>query len=69
MKNIFTAALDGASDAIIAFINCKVGNLHGDGSPEGVVTANIGREYFDMTLPSSPRRYVKTTNNSNTGWV
>jgi hypothetical protein len=41
----------------------------GIGSPEGVVTADPGSIYFDITRPGSPVQYVKGSGNGNTGWV
>lgn len=40
----------------------------GTGSPEGVVTASYGI-YIDITNPSAPQTYIKTTPSGNTGWV
>lgn len=42
------------------------GGLAGEGSPEGVVTADPGATYYD-TL--SGDFYVKETGTGNTGWV
>jgi hypothetical protein len=44
--------------------------LTGDGSPQGVVTANVGTVYLDIANPSAPQIYWKTSNSgSSTGWV
>ena len=40
--------------------------LTGEGSPEGVVTANVGASYVDVT---SDTVYFKATGTGNTGWV
>lgn len=42
------------------------GTLHGSGSPEGVVTANVGTLYFDETTPGL---WGKTAGSGNTGWT
>ncbi len=39
----------------------------GTGSPEGVVTANLNRTYYDLT--GVPELWVNPTAGSNTGWV
>jgi len=41
----------------------------GIGSPEGVVTAEIGTNYLDITDPNQPIVYWKTAGNGNTGWI
>lgn len=40
----------------------------GIGSPEGVVTANVGSFYIDLTSLSAPGVWVKTSGTGNTGW-
>lgn len=42
--------------------------LEGSGSPEGSLTANAGRLYIDREGIQGERIYMKTTNNTNTGW-
>tara|TARA_R110002096_G_scaffold322008_5_gene516138 strand:- start:1213 stop:1473 length:261 start_codon:yes stop_codon:yes gene_type:complete len=41
----------------------------GTGSPEGVVTAEIGQEYMDDAGTASAIKYIKKTGTSNTGWI
>lgn len=41
----------------------------GDGTPEGVVTADIGTLYIDTTSSSGSTLYVKESGTGNTGWV
>lgn len=41
----------------------------GYGSPEGVVTANPGATYVDVTTAGAPVIYVKGSGIGNTGWV
>jgi hypothetical protein len=41
----------------------------GYGSPEGVVPANPGTTYVDITTPGVPIIYVKGSGTGNTGWV
>lgn len=41
--------------------------FYGTGSPEGVVTAQIGAVYVDLASPTLPE-WVKITNTGNTGW-
>ena len=43
--------------------------LIGTGSPEGVVTANIGTEYMDDAGTASAIKYIKKTGTGNTGWI
>lgn len=44
--------------------------LRGSGSPEGVVTAKIGRLYVDSGGGASTTLYVKTADDGlNTGWT
>ena len=38
----------------------------GSGSPEGVVTANLNRTYYDTSIPEM---WVNETVGANTGWV
>jgi len=40
--------------------------LDGDGSPEGVVEAQLGGKYIDTTASDY---YVKITDGSDTGWL
>jgi hypothetical protein len=42
---------------------------HGSGSPEGVVTANVGSIYLRTDSGSFPKLYVKESGTGNTGWV
>ena len=44
-------------------------NYSGNGSPEGVVTAEPGSFYTDVTDPTAPQTYVKSEGSGNTGWV
>ena len=41
----------------------------GTGSPEGVVTANMGSLYLNLSGGASTTLYVKQTGAGNTGWV
>jgi hypothetical protein len=41
----------------------------GVGNPEGVVTANPGTTYVDITTAGSPVVYIKGSGTGNTGWV
>ena len=42
----------------------------GVGSPEGVVTSNSNRTYYDTTLaPASVIMYINQTVGSDTGWI
>ena len=41
----------------------------GSGSPEGVVTASPPAIYIDLSTPSEPELYFKTSGTGNTGWV
>jgi hypothetical protein len=43
--------------------------IEGTGSPEGVVTAPIGKLYVDKTGSTSTTLYVKESGSGNTGWV
>ena len=43
--------------------------LRGSGSPEGVITAGIGRLYVDTAGGASTTLYVKTSGTGNTGWT
>lgn len=55
--------------ALIADLLCQIAGqqqtLIGSGSPEGVITASVGRQYFDS---SASHLYVKVTGSGNTGW-
>ena len=42
--------------------------LTGTGSPEGVVSANVGATYVDVT-PNSEKVYYKGSGSGNTGWI
>lgn len=42
---------------------------HGSGSPEGVVTANVGSLYLRTDGSTSTTLYVKTSGTGNTGWT
>ena len=37
--------------------------------PNGSVTAVPGSIYFDLTTPSAPVQWVKTTGSGSTGWI
>ena len=37
--------------------------------PNGYVTSVPGSIYFDLTTPSAPVQWVKTTGSGNTGWI
>lgn len=41
----------------------------GVGDPEGVVTAQAGSIYFDLTDPAAPVQWVKGSGSGNTGWI
>ena len=43
------------------------GNLYGFGSPEGVITANTGAGYFDLTN-GLEGFWMKKSGSGNTGW-
>jgi len=43
--------------------------LEGEGTPEGVVTADIGAIYMNQTGIVGSIIYIKTTNGVATGWV
>lgn len=43
--------------------------LTGEGSPEGVVTANVGRVYTRTDGGAGTTLYVKESGTGNTGWV
>jgi len=56
------------ADSWSGFITQTVNDLAfitGTGSPEGVVEALLGKEYFDSVAENF---YKKTTNGGNTGW-
>lgn len=37
--------------------------------PNGNVTAVPGSIYFDLSTPTSPVQWIKTTGSGNTGWI
>lgn len=41
----------------------------GVGDPEGVLAAQSGSIYFDLTNPSAPVQWVKGSGSGNTGWI
>lgn len=43
--------------------------LTGTGSPEGVVTANVGRKYIDTAKTNGAREWIKDSGTGNTGWI
>lgn len=43
--------------------------LSGTGDPNGVVTASTPAIYLDITDPSDPVLWFKTSGTGNTGWV
>lgn len=43
--------------------------LRGAGSPEGAITAGVGRLYVDTGGGASTTLYVKTSGTGNTGWT
>lgn len=51
--------LDGLQDVFV----------QGEGSPEGVVIANVGALYQNQTGVVGSLLYTKTTNGVSTGWV
>ena len=42
--------------------------IHGFGSPEGVVTAEIGTTYVDKRVTNGALKWIKESGNGNTGW-
>lgn len=58
----------------ITFLNNVIEQLNrnevqfGTGSPEAVVTANSGAKFLDTGAAAGSNYYIKTTDNSNTGW-
>ena len=53
----------GAAKVQLAF---KMPTYSGDGSPEGVISAVVGKSYWDAT---NGALYAKRTGTGNTGWV
>lgn len=45
--------------------NCDACNYAGEGSPEGVVTAEPGSRYYDTV---GDDHYIKASGSGNTGW-
>lgn len=45
------------------------GIITGNGTPEGVVTANPGAGYLDLTDTTHPVLWFKITGTGNTGWI
>lgn len=43
--------------------------IYGTGSPETVVTAEIGQRYVDTTAVAGSVLYIKKTGSGNTGWI
>ena len=41
----------------------------GTGSPEGVLTANVGKLYIDTGAAAGTGLYIKETGAGNTGWI
>ena len=58
----FLTWLDQVTDAVNA-----IAPLTGSGSPEGVVTASVGRWYVD-TDSAGTGIYLKESGDGNTGW-
>lgn len=58
---------DGANRTAIEAM--KVIDTYGTGSPEGVVTANIGSTYRRLDGGASTSFYIKESGTGNTGWV
>lgn len=50
-------------------LNDQVRFIPGYGSPEGVVTANVGAIYIRLDGGTSTTLYVKTSGTGNTGWT
>ncbi len=68
----YLANLQENIDTIARFVDQLVDSgtyepQFGTGSPEGVVTANLNRTYYDLT--GVPELWVNPTAGSNTGWV
>jgi hypothetical protein len=43
--------------------------IQGTGSPEGVITAEVGQRYMDTAGASESVLYIKQTGVGNTGWI
>lgn len=43
--------------------------LRGEGTPEGAITASVGRLYVDTTGGAGTVLYVKESGTGNTGWA
>lgn len=64
IRNNFQLPVGGAvMDKAIKFFDSW---FSGDGSPEGVVTAAVGKFYMDLTNGAI---YAKTSGSGNTGWT
>ncbi|MFA5618004.1 MAG: hypothetical protein WDK95_14290, partial [Syntrophorhabdaceae bacterium] len=62
-----SAQVNSNFDTLYNYLNIAL--LRGSGSPEGVVTANIGALYEDSNSGGTGVVYRKTTDGGNTGWV
>ena len=62
----FIVGYDGSQ---ISMGNSAVKICHGSGSPEGVITANVGSIYFRTDGGAGTSLYFKETGTGNTGWV
>lgn len=43
--------------------------IQGTGSPEGIITAEVGQRYMDTNGVSEAVLYIKQTGAGNTGWM
>ena len=76
--NVGAAANDGNGDPLRSAcqkINANFVELYdliptsGTGSPEGLVSGNVGRQYFDTADLNQIRMFVKSTASGLTGWI
>ena len=54
-------------DQIARYVDENISPQFGTGSPEGVVTANANKTYYDLS--GTPELWVNPTQGSDIGWV
>ena len=65
-QHVEMAALEAALD--LWPTNTDRREQYGTGSPEGVVTADVGTYYTDTAITNGAMRWAKKTGSGNTGW-
>lgn len=63
-----TLGIVGGNRVTLPIMGGGVNEIHGTGSPEGRITAEIGTTYVDVNVTNGALKWIKESGNSNIGW-